>query len=144
MRMGRRAGDACPVQVRSSQVSFSDCKESRAGTQVRVHGVRKLSNLHIERMFLIHPPMGISLVPPHSEDHAISTSFPEGVQNMGISLDARRALVGSPGIHCAILETNLPQPPPHGHVKPAFLASPTRRPPPSCRCTRAPCVEAFS
>lgn len=137
MRMGRRAGDACPMQVRSSRVSFSGRKESRAGTQVRVHGVRELSSLHIERMFLIHPPRGISLVPPHIEDHAISTSFPEGVQNVGISLDACGALVGSPGIHCAILETNLPQPPPHGHVEPAFLASLTRHPPPSCRCTPA-------
>lgn len=79
MRLGRRAGDACLVHVRSSWVSFSDCKESRAGTQLRLHSVREFSNLHIERMSLAHLPGGISLAPPCSEDDAISTSFPEGV-----------------------------------------------------------------
>ena len=79
MRLGRRAGDACPMQVRSSWVSFSDCRESRAGTQLRLHSVREFSNLHIERMSLAHLPGGISLAPPRSKDHAISTSFLEGV-----------------------------------------------------------------
>ena len=56
MRAGRRAGDACAVQVRSSRVSFSDPKESGAGTQVRIHSVREFSNLHIDGMFLVHLP----------------------------------------------------------------------------------------
>ena len=79
MRAGRRAGDACAVQVRSSRVSFSDPKDSGAGTQVRIHSVREFSNLHIDGMFLVHLPSGISLAPPCREDHAISTGFLEGV-----------------------------------------------------------------
>lgn len=79
MRAGRRAGDACAVQVRSSRVSFSDPKESGAGTQVRIRSVREFSNLHIDGVLLVRLPSGISLAPPRGEDHAISTSFLEGI-----------------------------------------------------------------
>ena len=44
--------------------------------------------------------------------------------------------MGCPGIPCAILETNLPQPPPHTPVE-LPSSHPNNTPPPPCRCTQA-------
>lgn len=75
-RAGRRAGDAC-CAGESSRVSFSDPKESGGHTG---EDTQRGESLATCTMTDACPSLPVEfLLPPLREDHAISTSFLEGI-----------------------------------------------------------------